>query len=130
MGTWIFVRPNLYESGRANITIYNWALTASVPVDVSRVLRLRSPYEVRNVQDFFGNPVASGIYEGGSISIPMTGLSTALPQRVVPTLPKAAGPEFGVFILLKSPFWKCPLFGGARVADLTIDPTGMGYVDI
>jgi len=99
-GTWTFVRPNLYEPGRANITIYNWALAASVPVNVAGILAVGRKYEIRNVQDFFGTAVAAGTYSGGAISIPMTGLTVAKPTGVVPTLPKPTGPEFGVFVLL------------------------------
>lgn len=100
-GLWTFVRPNLYESGRANITIYNWALRPSVAVDVSNVLKPGDRYEVRNAQDFFGSPVASGSYRGGTIPIPMAGLSVAQPIGLVPTPPKAVGPEFGAFVLLR-----------------------------
>ena len=37
-GTMVFVRPNEYEHGRANITIFNWGLLDSVAVDLSRHL--------------------------------------------------------------------------------------------
>jgi len=100
-GTWVFVRPNKYETGRANITIYNWNLGSTVVVDVSNVLTLGKHYEVRNAQDFFGAPVLSGTYNGGSISIPMAGLIVAQPQGVVPNQPKPVGPGFGAFVLLE-----------------------------
>jgi len=99
-GTWIFVRPNQYETGRANITIYNWNLASTVAVDVSNVLTVGRHYEVRNAQDFFGAPVVSGTYNGGAISIPMAGLTVAQPQGIGPNSPKPTGPEFGVFVLL------------------------------
>ena len=38
-GVWTFVRPNKYEAGRGNITIYNWDLRGSVDVDVSGVVK-------------------------------------------------------------------------------------------
>ena len=34
-GVWAFVRPSIYESGRANIVIYNWDRNPAVSVDVS-----------------------------------------------------------------------------------------------
>ncbi len=40
-GTFVFVRPNAYESGRANIVILSWDLLATVNVDVSGVLAPR-----------------------------------------------------------------------------------------
>jgi PKD repeat protein len=96
--TKVVVRPNQYEPGRANITVFNWGLAATVPVDVSGVLAIGQAYEVRNAQDWFGAPVLSGTYGGGSISLPMTGLSVAAP--VGWTKPPASGPEFNVFVLL------------------------------
>ena len=51
-GTRIFVRPNLYERGRATIVVYNWDDLDSVTVDVSSVLAAGSDFEVRNAQNF------------------------------------------------------------------------------
>jgi len=100
-GTWVFVRPNQYEAGRANITIYNWNLANTVGVDVSSVLAVGKRYELRNAQDFFGAPVVSGTYNGGSINIPMTGRTVAQPYGAVPNSPKPTAPEFGTFVLLQ-----------------------------
>ncbi|HEY1252033.1 MAG TPA: S-layer homology domain-containing protein [Thermoanaerobaculia bacterium] len=94
----VFVRPNAYEAGRANITVFNWPNQSSVSVDLTGVLAPGTGYEVRNAQDFFGAPVASGTYSGGSISLPMTGLSVAAP--VGWAAPAPTGPEFNVFVLL------------------------------
>jgi hypothetical protein len=100
-GLWTFVRPNKYESGRANIAIYNWDHTDKVNVDLSGVLSSGDNYEIRDALNFFGNPVASGTYGGGSVSIPMTGLQTAAPVGTVPAPPVHPAPQFGAFILLK-----------------------------
>ncbi|MEX2385261.1 MAG: hypothetical protein WEB59_11825, partial [Thermoanaerobaculia bacterium] len=97
-GVKIFIRPNAYEAKRANITIYNWDLQSTVNVDVSGILASGDGYEVRNAADFFGAPVLTGTYSGGSISLPMTGLSVAPPVGVLAPLP--TGPEFNTFILL------------------------------
>jgi hypothetical protein len=85
-GLKIFIRPNLYESGRANIAIYNWDGQSTVEVDLGDTLSIGASYEVRNVYDYFGRPVASGIYDGKSIRLPMTGTRT--------------GPEFNAFVLM------------------------------
>ena len=42
--------------------------------------------EVLNVLDHFGKPVASGVYTGKPIRLPMAGTET--------------GPEFGVFVVM------------------------------
>jgi Cadherin-like domain/Bacterial Ig domain len=94
----IAVRPNKYESGRANILVYNWENLNSVSVDVSKVLPVGTAYEVRNAQDFYGTPVTKGIYNGGSISLPTMGLSVAKP--VGANAPGASGPAFNAYVLL------------------------------
>jgi hypothetical protein len=97
-GAFVFVRRNRYEAGRANITVFNWNLQTSVNIDLSSVVPVGSQYEIRNAQNFFGPPVRSGIYNGGGVSLPMTGLSVATP--VGWSAPPATGPEFNAFILL------------------------------
>jgi hypothetical protein len=96
-GVKVFIRPNAYEAGRANITIYNWDLVGSVNVDLSGILSSGDGYEIRNAHDFFGSPVVTGTYTGATIAIPMTGLSVAAP--VGWAAPPPSGPEFGVFVV-------------------------------
>lgn len=98
-GTKIFVRPNRYEPGRANVIVYNWDNLDSVAVDVSSVLAPGAAYEVRNAQDFFAPPVLSGVFNGGPLILPMTGLTVAAPTGPLLT-PPPTGPTFNVFILL------------------------------
>jgi len=97
-GVKTFVRPSAYEAGRANIAVYNWAGQSSVSVDLSGILSNGDGYEIRNAQDFYGAPVASGTYNGSSVSLPMNNLSVATPYGVV--APDEVGPEFNAFILL------------------------------
>jgi hypothetical protein len=99
--TKVFVRPNRYEAGRANIVVYNWARQDTVSVDVSGVLHSGDRYEVRNVQALFGSPVASGVYQGNAIGIPMTGVAPPAPIGRVLRQPPRTGPAFDVFILTR-----------------------------
>jgi hypothetical protein len=101
---WVFVRPNKYESGRANIVVYNWASLSSIAVDVSTVgLASGDHYQVRNVQDIFGTPVASGTYDGsGTISIPMGGVNPPQPIGGSFQPLHKTGPLFDVFVLTRS----------------------------
>ncbi len=101
-GSWIYVRPNPYETGRANIIIYNWSTNDNVSVDASRVLSAGMAYQVRNAADYFGPLVASGLYDGGTISVPMTNLSVAIPIGKQ-AAPAPTGPKFNVFVLLSLP---------------------------
>src|SRR5262245_42117393 len=86
-GVKVFVRPNRYEAGRANITVYNWDLKNQVEVDLSGALRNGDRFEVRNARDFYGQPVLSGVYAGKPLSMPMAGSQPA--------------PEFGAFVVMK-----------------------------
>jgi hypothetical protein len=98
-GTQVFVRPNRYEKGRANIVVYNWDNMETVAVDVSSVLPLGASYEVRNAQDFFSAPLLSGIYSGEQLTLPMNGLSVAEPWGGL-SAARPTGPTFNVFVLL------------------------------
>lgn len=99
-GVQVFIRPNQYDSSRAHIIVYNWRETPTVKVDVRSILQIGATYEVRNVQDFFGEPVLTGTYDGNPLRLPMSGLSVSTPigQNFSP---QATGPEFNVFVLLQ-----------------------------
>ncbi len=98
-GTKVFVRPNPDEPGRANVIVYNFAGATKVGVDLSSVLQSGQSYEVRNVQDFLGAPVATGVFNGERVQVPLTGLSVAMPYGYDFT-PAPTGPEFNVFVVL------------------------------
>jgi hypothetical protein len=96
-GTKVFVRANKYEAGRALVVVYNWGSQGSVTVDLSGILAAGQRYEVRNVQNMFGTPVASGTFSGGTISLSMGGVNPpARLGRTTPTPPKT-GPNFDAF---------------------------------
>jgi hypothetical protein len=95
----VFLRPNRYEPGRANLIIYNWSRQAAVPVDLGAIVRVGDHYEVRNVQDFFGAAVLSGTYGGGPVDVPMSGVTPIAPIGGSPTPPPQTGPDFGVFVV-------------------------------
>jgi uncharacterized protein YjdB len=97
--TRVFVRPNLYEPGRATVVIYNWGGQSAVSVDLSGVLGVGQRYEVRNAQDFFGAPVATGTFGGGTLSVPLGGVTPPAVIGGSPTAPLKTGPAFDVFIV-------------------------------
>lgn len=119
-GTWIYVRPNKYESKRANIVIYNWGNAATVKVDLSTVLAVGDNYVLLDAQNFYGPAVLGGTYAGGTITIPMTGTAKsplvgsrqwneALSNRSMPAgsttdqnfqTPPNSLPTFGTFVLM------------------------------
>jgi hypothetical protein len=95
----VFVRPNVYEPGRAHVAVYNWSGQASVPVNLSNVVRVGDRYEVRNVQDVFGVPIVSGTYGGGSVAVPLTGVTPPAPIGGSPNPPIKTGPSFDAFLV-------------------------------
>lgn len=97
-GTRIFVRPNAYEPGRGHLVIYNWDQVDRVSVDLGAILKRGARYEVVNAMDYLGDPVASGVFEGASVTIPLGALRIAQPLGARAT-PPARGGEFGVFVV-------------------------------
>ena len=95
---WIYIRPNKYESKRANITIYNWSLSPTVSVDLSGVLSSGDKFIIQDAQNFYGPAVISGTYSGGTVAIPMTGLTKATPVGF--TAPAHTAPQFGTFVVM------------------------------
>jgi hypothetical protein len=105
-GVKVFVRPNLYAPGRANIIVYNWDNVSTVAVDVSAALPLGTAFEVLNAQDPFAAPVLSGVYRGQRLNLPMTNLTVAapnVPHGTALTTAPPTGPTFNVFLLLPHP---------------------------
>jgi hypothetical protein len=99
--TAVFVEPNAYEPGRAFVVVFNWANQASASVDLSGVLQSGDAYEVRNVQDLFGTPGASGTYGGGSVSIPLTAVAPPAPIGISSLAP-TTGPGFNVYLVVRT----------------------------
>jgi hypothetical protein len=72
-GTRVFVRPNLYEAGRAHIGVLNWAHQATVDADFSSFLKAGQPFQVFHVAEM-SEPVISGRYEGRPVALPRRGV--------------------------------------------------------
>ena len=99
-GVTVFVRPNFYELGRANIVVLNWDKKPTVDVDISMIgLAPGAKFEVRDVQNFFGTPALAGTYAGTPITLPMT-LSDVTPIANYSPTPPHTSAEFGAFVLL------------------------------
>lgn len=108
---------NLYETGRANITIYNGnALASTVTVNVDTVLNNGEAWWLYNAGDPTAGAIASGTYTtGAGINVPMTSAVAGSP----PTPGGADGtwiaavpsqlPDFGAFVLRRvGPTWVAP----------------------
>lgn len=107
-GTKVFVRPNRYAAGRANIIIYNWNQASTVSVNVGATLTPGDSYELHNVQDYFGD-IQTGVYGGGTITVSMVGRTRAKPIGYDQTtgwyhdpLIPSTFPTFGAFVLIRT----------------------------
>ena len=97
--TKIIVRPNRREAGRAHVAVYNWGGAETVQVDASAIgLRAGDQYEVLDVQNYFGGPVATGTFGGTSIAVPMS-LTTVARASGMTWQPAHTSPEFAVFVI-------------------------------
>lgn len=97
--TEVFLRPNRYEAKRGHIIVYNWANQSQIAVDLSKLGFVNGDrYEIHNAQNY--DEVISGTYQGGSVSLPMSGWTVAVPIGWGEPLHPSTFPMFGVFIVL------------------------------
>ncbi len=95
--TKVFVNASPRQSGRANIVVYNWAGQGSVSVNLAGVVPAGVRYEIRNAQNFYGAPVATGT-GGGTVSLPMS--AVAAPTVVgMGNIAPSTGSAFQVFVV-------------------------------
>jgi hypothetical protein len=102
--TRIFVRPNLYEPGRAHIVIYNWGHLNAVTADLSATgLKKGQSYQIRDAQNYFGKVVGTGIYDGKPVPINVAGL-TAVARPLGVNVPVThTSSEFQVLVVVPQP---------------------------
>ena len=99
-GKKVFVKANDYDPRRAKIVVYNFDDDDTVDVDVSSVLQVGEAYRIHSVYALFEAPILSGVYNGGTLNIPMGSVAPVQPNGI-----NGIGDEdnpqkkFGVFIL-------------------------------
>lgn len=98
--TKVVVRKNPYETGRANIAVYNWSGNGSVSLDLSGILPAGASYEIRNVQDWFGTPVVSGTYSGGSVTLPIRAVTPPVPVGFSSSRAPSTGTQFNAYVVM------------------------------
>lgn len=118
------VFPNEYEPGRGHVAIVNFDLQDEIEIDPAGVLEVGDVYEVRDAQNYFGDPVATGTYQGAPIVVPMTSTEVAPVIGEPATAFVHTSAELGAFVLMKT--GEDP--GGSDTGDGTsgADSTGAG----
>jgi hypothetical protein len=101
VGVEVKVRPNQYVPGRANIVILNWDALDEVEVDLRGLgLQPGAAYDLRDAQNFFGDPVVRGMRGAASVKVPMTMTDTATPVGTHDRGPAHTAPQFAALVLV------------------------------
>jgi hypothetical protein len=95
----VFVRPNKYEAGRANVIVYNWGEAPQVELDLSQVLQQGDRYELVSALDFYGEPILRGTFAGEKLQLPMTARPAPSPLGYPEAEPVAMDSRFGAFVV-------------------------------
>lgn len=100
----VVIRPNTYETGRANVIIYAPSNPSSININLSTTgLTNGQSYIIKNAFDYNGGNVTSGTYNSASptISMSLTGnaLNVATPIGFAYT-PTTTVTDFGVFVVI------------------------------
>ncbi|MFK8110704.1 MAG: putative Ig domain-containing protein [Rubripirellula sp.] len=96
----IVVRPNAYEPGRGHAVVYNWQQQSHVDIDLSGVVEVGAAFEISNVLDLKGDPVVAGVYNGGTVSVPMAEVVSPVPLGHQPYAPLLVDQEFSTFLIV------------------------------
>jgi hypothetical protein len=117
-GIRVFVRPNKHDPGRAHVIVHNWDRLPTVELDLSPA-RLASGerFELRDAQNIFAPPVASGRFGDGRVRVSLRSLEPAAPIGNV-AVPAHTAPEFAVFVLTGTP---------ARSSESPLSALGHGW---
>lgn len=79
---YIVIQPNDYETGRANLLVYNWLNLSDITLNLSSTGLIEGQtFKIVDVQNFFGEPLYTGTYTGDNptVTISTKGLSTMAP---------------------------------------------------
>jgi hypothetical protein len=103
----VIIQPNAYETGRANLTIYNTTGATSVNVNLSTTGLVNGQgYVIKNAFNYSGSNVATGTYNSSSPTISVAVNSSAATSVAKPigtsyNIPTTA-PYFFSFIVIPS----------------------------
>ena len=126
-----FVRPSKYEAGRAHIAVYNWDKKDYIDIDVSNIgLNVGDEYEIKDAENYFGNAIARGIYNGAKIRVPLNNTEVAPLIGELLVNPKHMGKDFGAFVIRKTAESRLPLPPALlTVGTPAINPNGGTFAD-
>lgn len=89
----VFFRENRYEPQRVHVIVYNWERLSVVQLDLVSVLSSGQRFQLVEVHDIWGEPVAAGVYNAGD--------RVAVTMNLQPWSNTTGDGEFGCFILFR-----------------------------
>ena len=135
--TWdtVIIHPFTYEKG-AHIVVINSTGANARSLDFSGFLAPGDSYTVIDAQDYYGPPIASGTYSGGTVSIPLTAMSLPAVIGNDPRQYHHTSSEFNVFLVVSgSPLAcqaptslnasACKITTTSSELDGSVDPNGL-----
>ncbi len=87
----VILRPNRYDEDRAHLAIFNWERAPAVEADLGGFLTPGDRFRILSALDFFGAPVAEGVFDGAPVRVPLA------------ALPETGGGEFCAYVVRRVP---------------------------
>jgi hypothetical protein len=66
---------------------------------LTNIVPVGGQYQIRNVQDWFGTPVVSGTYGGGSVTIPIQSIAPPIPTGMSSSHSPSTGIVFNTYVV-------------------------------
>ena len=102
-GQRITVNPSAFTPGRAHVAVFNWSGATTATLDLSGVLTVGHTYQILNACDFYGPPVQTGTYAGGTLTVTLPATVTPVAAVGGSTNPAPnIAPTFYAFVVLDS----------------------------
>lgn len=95
------LQPNIYDTNRAHLLVYNWANSNNVMASISTLgWGVNASVRVRNAQDYWVD-ITTNTVPGNNITVPMqaSAHTVALPYGSTTASGSPSFPKFGAFIL-------------------------------
>jgi len=68
----VATRRNKYDTNRSHVVVFNWTSANSVAYDLAGAgLKDGDRYEIRDAQNYVGNAVVTGTYNGNPVALPL-----------------------------------------------------------
>ena len=93
------VQPNKYDPRKATITVLNKSQKDSLEIDFSALLPIGAKYKLIDYQNYFGEPVLEGVYDGGTIRVPLHLQEIKQPKGNIRVTLEHTPKEFNCFLL-------------------------------